>query len=86
MTTVQLQEESIFREICRLLEPHNKTGNPIRPDTDIMNELDVDSLAVMDLMMGLEDRFDISISLNAMADIRTVEDIWATVRKLKGGP
>ena len=83
MTTVQLHEERIIQEIYRLLEPHNKTGNPIRRDTDIMKELDVDSLAVMNFIMGLEDHFDISIPLNAMAEIRTVEDLSAIVLKTK---
>ena len=85
MTTVQLHEERIIQEIYRLLEPHNKTGNPIRRDTDIMKELDVDSLAVMNFIMGLEDHFDISIPLNAMAEIRTVEDLSAIVLKTKEG-
>ena len=85
MTTVQLHEERIIQEICRLLEPHNKTGSPIRRDTDIMKELDVDSLAVMNFIMSLEDHFDISIPLNAMAEIRTVEDLSAVVLKTKEG-
>lgn len=85
MTTVHLREERIVQEICRLLEPHNKTGNPIRRDTDIMKDLDVDSLAVMNFIMSLEDQFDISIPLNAMAEIRTVGDVTATVLKMTEG-
>lgn len=85
MSTVQLQDERVLQEICRGLEPHNKTGNPIRRGTDIMKDLDVDSLAIMNVIMSLEDQFDISIPLNAIAEIRTVEDLTATVLKMKEG-
>ena len=83
MTTIELNRERIVQEICRMLEPHNKTGVPIRRNTDIMKDLDVDSLAVMDFIMNLEDHFDISIPLNAMAEIRTVEDVAEVVLKMK---
>ena len=83
MTTVCLEEDRIIQEILRMLEPYNKTGKRIQRGTDIMRDLDVDSLAVMNFIMKIEDRFDISIPLNAMAEIQTVEDLATTVLKMK---
>jgi acyl carrier protein len=40
----------------------------------------MDSLAVMDLMMELEDKFDVSIPLNQLAEIQTVGDLADAVR------
>lgn len=66
-----------------MLAPHNKSGISIQRRTDIMKDLDVDSLAVMNFIMNLEDHFDVSIPLNAMAEIRTVEDLAMIVLKMK---
>jgi len=76
-------DESIVQEIFRMLAPHNKSGISIQRRTDIMKDLDVDSLAVMNFIMNLEDHFDVSIPLNAMAEIRTVEDLAMIVLKMK---
>jgi acyl carrier protein len=38
----------------------------------------------MDLMMELEERFDVSIPLNLLPEVRTVGDLVNTVRQLKG--
>jgi len=39
----------------------------------------------MDLMMELEEKFDVSIPLNLLPEVRTVGDLTATIRKLKEG-
>lgn len=56
--------------------------------THIMRDLNLDSLAVMDFMLTLEDRFDIVISLEKVAEVETLDDLVAVVdllraRKLK---
>ena len=38
----------------------------------------------MDLIMELEDKFDIDIPINLVTDLRTVQDLVATVRKQQG--
>lgn len=56
--------------------------------THIMRDLNLDSLAVMDFMLTLEDRFDIVISLERVAEVETLDDLVNVVdllraRKLK---
>lgn len=70
-------------EVIEVLNRFNKGGTPIVPATDLADDLRLDSLAVMDLMMELEDQFDVTIPLNAMAEIRTVEDLASFVAKQK---
>ena len=62
-----------MREICRHLEPFQTGEKPITGETVIAKDLTIDSLAVMDMVMELEDRFDISIPLNVIAEIHTVD-------------
>ena len=51
-------------EVARVLEPFRRHETPITRDTDITADLDLDSLAVMNLLMQVEEKFDISIPLN----------------------
>ncbi len=82
---MQIQHHTIdlVGEISRLLEPFSKDGRAIGRETDIARDLNLDSLAVMDLMMQLEERFDISIPLNLVPEIQTVADLAAAVDRIK---
>jgi len=53
-------------------------------DTELSAQLALDSLKVMDLIVAVEDRFDISIPLNALADVRTIGDLAELVAKATG--
>ncbi len=52
--------------------------------TNIVNDLGLDSTAVMDFVMEIEDRLDISIPLDKIAEVETIGDLVTTVRELKG--
>jgi acyl carrier protein len=52
--------------------------------TNIVNEVGLDSVAVMDFVMEIEDRLDISVPLDRIAEVETLGDLVATVRALKG--
>ena len=80
--TIQPEEE-VFQEICRMLEPFNNTEKQIERETDILRDLEIDSLSVMNFIMKLEDEFDISIPLNVLPDMRTVRDLVVMVDRAK---
>ena len=77
--------EEIFQQISDMLESLNRHHGPIRADTDIARDLNLDSLAIMDLMMELEEKFDVSIPLNLVPEIRTVADLAATIDQIRKG-
>ena len=72
----------VIREICLHLVPHQVGEKPITGETVIAKDLTIDSLAVMDMIMELEDRFDITIPLNTVAEIHTVNELADTILKL----
>ena len=80
--TSDLRDE-ILREVRTMLQSYNKSESPIDEETDILEDLEVDSLSVMNFIMQLEDRFDISVPLNVLPEIRTVGDLAGTIYKLK---
>jgi acyl carrier protein len=51
--------------------------------THIVNELGLDSVAIMDFVMEIEDRLDISVPLDRIAEVETIGDLVATLRDLK---
>jgi len=72
----------VMAEICRHLEPFRTGEAPITGETVISKDLTIDSLAVMDMVMELEDRFDVSIPMNVVAEIQTVDELADTILKL----
>ena len=49
--------EEIYDKICELLKPYNPKNRPIEMSSGIMSDLEVDSVAVFDLVMGIEDHY-----------------------------
>ncbi len=74
--------EQIFDKICELLVPYNPKNHVINRQSGIVTDLEVDSTAVFDLIMGLEDFYDISIPMEMVSDIKTVGELVNAVRQL----
>ncbi len=49
--------------------------NEITLNTSLFDELDIDSLDLVDLVMTLEDEFSIELPDEALADMKTVGDV-----------
>lgn len=84
-STLAMTRETVFVEIARLLERFRAGDKAVTFDTVIAEDLTMDSLQVMDLMMELEDRFDVSIPLNLVPEIATVGQLADTIYASKTG-
>jgi len=74
----------VMAEICTQLDAfRSDDAQVIRGATVISKDLSIDSLAVMDMVMEIEDRFDVSIPMNLVAEIYTVDELADTVLKLR---
>jgi acyl carrier protein len=74
-----MTEADITTEICTLLAPHNKNGIQLTQATDIPAELNIDSVGVLDFIMDVEDKFDIEIPMNIVAETHTIGDLVKVV-------
>ena len=54
--------------------------------TNIVRDLGLDSVAVMDFVMEIEDRLDISIPVATIAEARTLDQLCAGIRRLTDLP
>lgn len=79
-------KDEIIQQIYVLLQPLNSSGKPLTPETDIPTDLNIDSVAVMDFVMEVEDHYDIEIPLNVVAETRTVAELAAVIEaRIKKG-
>ena len=76
--------DEIYGRVKQLVDNFNKKGVPVTPDTRFQQDLEWDSLTVLDFVAGVEDEFDIIISMNMQAEIETVGQLVDAVAKLKG--
>ena len=55
----------------------------IKDDSDIQEDLEADSLDVMDIMTEIEDEFDIEVEDEAIEELRTPQKIAEYIEKVK---
>lgn len=72
-----------FTRVAALIEPFNKKGVALSDATSFQNDLEWDSLTVLDFVATVEDAFDITITMNMQAEIETVGQLVAAVERLK---
>lgn len=73
-----------FETVRGLIEPFNKAGVALEEGTRFQDDLEWDSLTVMDFVASVEDEFDITISMNQQAEIETVGQLVDAVGRLRG--
>ncbi len=75
------QPETLSR-LYELIGPFTKSQVEFNAQTDLIDELGLDSMKVMDLVMQIEDEFDVSVPLNVLADVRTIGDLAKQLQRL----
>ena len=75
--------ESVINDVIPILRKFTKPDTVMTEDSYLMRDLELDSVKVMELMMEIEDHFDISIPLNALPDVNSVAELAAEIAKLK---
>lgn len=78
-------EDLLFQKVASLLVPYNHNKVDITRQTEIMAELNVDSVMVFDLIMEVEDEYDVTFPMETVSEIKSVGELIDTIRKLKNG-
>ena len=74
-----VNREIVIDYILSCLQDLVENGVEIKTDSDLVNDLGLESIKVMDLLMMLEDRFDISIPINILLDVKTPAQLMETL-------
>ena len=72
----------ILSQLLEILKPFTKEGQQLREETKLVAELGLDSLQVMQVLLKIEDHFDISIPLNNLPTIQTVQELVVEIETL----
>jgi acyl carrier protein len=75
--------QQTLAKVLELIEPLNKKGVAVSEATRFAQDLEWDSLSVLDFVATIEDEFDVLISMNMQAEIETVGQLVETLEKLK---
>ena len=70
-------------KVLELIEPFNKKGVTVTETTRFAQDLEWDSLTVLDFVANVEDEFDVIISMNMQAEIETVGQLADALEKLQ---
>lgn len=66
----------IFEKVRKIIcEQFDVDEESVTLDTDIREDLDADSLDMVDLVMSFEDEFKIEVPDSAIETVKTVDDI-----------
>jgi acyl carrier protein len=77
-------EQSVHEEIAAALSQVLNRKVEVQGSTKVVEDLGMDSLAVMNFIMAIEDRYDISIPLDRVAQVETVDDLTRAIQQLGG--
>jgi len=73
----------IIELLCDRLRSLANANVNITAETSLISELSIDSIKLLNLIMEIEDAFDISIPINALADVQTVHELASLISKIK---
>ena len=73
----------IFQKVCGLLAPYNRNDLSLTRSTVIMSDLEIDSVSVFDLIMEVEDAYDITFPMETVSSMKSIGDLVDTIRALK---
>jgi acyl carrier protein len=72
----------IYDKTLLLIEPFNKRGVAVTEATRFAQDLEWDSLTVLDFVANVEDEFDVIITMNLQAEIETVGQLIDALQRL----
>ncbi|MFW6093274.1 MAG: acyl carrier protein [Pseudomonadota bacterium] len=66
-------------EIRRILAGFLKDPHALEGDTDLISDLNLESVQIMEFVVEVEDHYDIAIDLESLSNVRTVTQLAEVV-------
>ncbi|MCC7134788.1 MAG: acyl carrier protein [Nitrosomonas sp.] len=79
----EMTQAQIAEMLCEQLVKFVETEVVISAKTNLITQLAIDSVKLLNLVMEIEDHFDISVPLNTLVDVLTVQDLADLIYKIK---
>ena len=78
----KVSEKDILEQIGTALAPYRDGDNAVTPDMKIGSDVEIDSVEVFDVIMELEEHYDISLPMELTSEIQTIGDLAKAVEQL----
>lgn len=73
----------MFEQVCKMLsEQLGVPAEEIKPESEIVKDLGADSLNVVEILMALEDEYNITLPEEEIETIKTVQDVVDMMNKI----
>lgn len=69
-----MDRQKIFEAISSHLVSRGVEGEKVKPESDLMRDLGLDSLDTVEMTLALEEQFEIEIPDSDLEDVSTVND------------
>ncbi len=79
-----MSSEEIYAQLQPIIAtylPEDVSKEHINPDADLTRELNINSAHLVDVILDVEDTFDIELSNNDMETLRTVNDAITIIQE-----
>lgn len=74
--------QNLVLKLYDMVRPFTEEDIKLNEETDLIEDLGLDSMKIMDLLSMIEDSLDISIPLNVLPDIHTIRDFALKIQPL----
>ena len=74
--------QQTYAKTLEMIEPFNKKGVAVTEATRFAQDLEWDSLTVLDFLATVEDEFEVIITMNMQAEIETVGQLVDALGRL----
>lgn len=74
----------VLEQLLTTVAAVSKGHTAIDETTELTGDLHLESLQIMNLLLSIEDQFDISIPVNVLADVRTIGDLARHIEEQVG--
>ena len=78
MTTQEIHQKLL--EIVKVYLPQDVTESSIKPESHLMQDLGINSAHLVDIVLDVEDTFDIMLDENDMQEMQRVEDATTVIQ------
>lgn len=80
-----MASETIYEDVVGIISKHARNQSALKAltsDTNILNDLQVNSARLVDIVLDFEDKFDLEISDDDADKIATIGDAVSLVKRL----
>lgn len=78
-----VSREETAQRVLKLLQNKAGADRQLTLESSVVSDTGLDSVSVMDVVLELEDQFDVTISLDRLADVNTVDDLASIITELR---